>query len=229
MPRIDGFMFASQRLYLHDFNVRTVSALVCDLYRLRDGRCECPGNLIFWKKKKNRERDSETRAWRRVKHLITSSWRWGRTVDYVKGIVNLPLLFYTPKKNVRRYFPLHDFICFHRKLKLLFPNGNKMTWMRYHHLKHGQNTVSFTIYTENAMRTLLVGFLRNTNVSLILDHFWTKSHNLIFEFREMIIIFQWIVWLKKSTGISAVIDIWIYSDVANKILVVTLWKKNSCK
>lgn len=50
MPRIDGFMFASQRLYLHDFNVRTVSALVCDLYRLRDGRCECPGNLTFRKK-----------------------------------------------------------------------------------------------------------------------------------------------------------------------------------
>lgn len=66
--------------------------------------------ILYLEKKTHRERESETRAWRRVKHLITSSWRWGRTVDYVKGIVNLPLLFYTRKKTYADIF--HSMILF---------------------------------------------------------------------------------------------------------------------
>lgn len=109
--------------------------------------CECPGNLhiqifTFW----NIHTEKRVCTWRRVKHLITANAHVDNeyiyVVDYVKGIVNSPLLYfifnepflarfvfhftyrlrtlYNKTKN-RRYFPYHDFICFHRKLKFCWP------------------------------------------------------------------------------------------------------------
>lgn len=74
----------------------------------------------LWAPRDSRVKNKRPNARRRVKHLITASWCGGRTVDYVKGIVNLPLL----SPFIKMQISSTSWFRFHWKLKLSFPHSN---------------------------------------------------------------------------------------------------------